>query len=119
MTKRYSGRATVDVEFVDAKNEYRARVSTPDGTETVWVGVPPALKIAVDSPEAYDGAASAALSFAYDDFPDLSISDYAHDNPEGTGWWIGRSEATAWPKTRVASLYGPGSSERRRRRRRR
>lgn len=106
MVKRYSGQVTVDVEFVDAKNQYRARVTAPDGTETVWVGVPPALRVAVDSPEAYDGAASAAMSFAEDDYPDLGVADAADYGD--SGWAISRKKPGAKERKRRGAREGEG-----------
>ena len=88
MAKRYSGGLSVDLVFVDAKNEYRARVCPRkgrSGCETVWVGPPRILRHAVDSPVAYDETAHAAISFSSDD-----LSQLAAPNADGSGWDIRR-----------------------------
>lgn len=68
MAKRYSGQVTVRIIYRDATwkdvGHYDAVVSWPGGHERVSVGEPRILTHAVDSPEAYDGAARAAISFS-------------------------------------------------------
>lgn len=66
MAQRYSGEVRVRIVYVDAEAGYDARVSWPGGRERVKVGTPAVLTRAVDSPEAYDAAARAAIAFAGD-----------------------------------------------------
>ena len=64
MALRYSGSLTIRVVWND-RGFYDASVSRKG--RNLWsgtVGAPRSLRVAVDSPDAYDDAASAALSFA-------------------------------------------------------
>lgn len=97
MAKRYSGRAVVSVVWDDRLDGYKAAVSF-DGRR-IWsgaIGAPRAGHGAVDSSRAYDGAAKAALSFANQDTGgDPLDTEAAHT---GSGWHVGRTIATRWPK---------------------
>jgi hypothetical protein len=96
MATRYSGKVTVDVRWVESigRSRYRAGVSWPGGRSVQFVGLPGVLTKAVDSPQAYDEAASAAISFASDEGKD--VGDYTAYTDRGL--WIGRSKAQAWPQ---------------------
>lgn len=72
MAKRYCGEVTIELYYRDDKPDpdYRARVSCTRGYRVIVVkppGVGYGDGVAYDSPEAYDRAAHAALSFAMDD----------------------------------------------------
>lgn len=102
MAKRYSGKATVTVSYED-RGDYKASVAI--GKRNVWrgrIGAPAAgfgRGIAYDSPKAYDSTAHAALSFADED-TDGEVGNAASSDLDGSGWHIGRSAATKWPKER-------------------
>lgn len=64
MALRYSGKLTIRVLWND-RGYYNASISSKG--RNLWsgtVGAPKSSRVAVDSPEAYDDTASAALSFA-------------------------------------------------------
>lgn len=92
MATRYCGSARVSLKFVDATNQYRAVVSNRGERKTVYVGVPPASRLAVDSPEAFDQAAHAALSFAADEGLDPNGCEL---HPSGSGWLVRRAKTGA------------------------
>lgn len=75
-TKRYSGNITVTITYVDAKDKYKATVSAGEQRGTVYVGPPRHLTRSVDSPEAFDDAARAAISFAGDEGLDIQGADW-------------------------------------------
>lgn len=86
--RRYSGDLKIELSFNDRTDEYRARICPVRGggaCETVHVGAPKYLKHAVDSPQAYDSAAHAAISFARDE-----LQERADPNRQGSGWDIRR-----------------------------
>lgn len=73
MATRYCGLLTLRLSYRDASNDYRVCIATNGyHLATVYVGTPAYLTHAVDSPEAYDETARAALAFAEDDGGDLS-----------------------------------------------
>ena len=98
MAIRYCGDMRISVVYEDRWSQYRCSVSPiphPDARKTmeramtrlVCVGNPPSMKIAVDSPQAYDDAASAAISFLVENLPgqpDMTAN--------GSGWKIRRSK---------------------------
>lgn len=108
---RYSGDLRIRVAYIDAKpgdvysdgtlrdrnGKYRCHIR-PIGNRfvhtTVYVGAPAVLSHAVDSPEAFDSAAHAALSFALNDGWPVEAHAAWVDN---AGWHIGRSPSKAWP----------------------
>lgn len=93
MAKRYSGLATVTVNYDDRRSDYKATVTI--GKRNVWSGrvsEPRSRTLAVDSPKAYDEAAHAALSFAVDDHPELAGAGIEYDDA-GYGWHITRTKA--------------------------
>ncbi len=70
MAIRYCGKVTIRMRWDDARNAWRCVVSSlARRGQVVWVSPPPAERQTVDSPGAYDRAAHAALSFAYDRAP--------------------------------------------------
>lgn len=88
-TSRYSGGLTIRLKYVDAANRYEAVVSAKGSGERPFktsIGVPPASTLAVDSPEAFDHAAHAAISFA-----PSALSEYAAMNESGSGYLVKRS----------------------------
>lgn len=66
MARRFCGNVTIDLRYRDRGGGYDCRVVTPVGTMKIAVSEPAVLTHAVDSPESYDSAAHAALSFAID-----------------------------------------------------
>jgi hypothetical protein len=64
MAKRRSGNVTVSISWLDSQNQYRAVVHAGGKKKIIYVGHPPASRLSVDSPAAYDSAAGAAISFA-------------------------------------------------------
>jgi hypothetical protein len=109
-TLRYSGEIRIRVTYLDVaypdtrarlgNGRYRCFLRGPGGmTTTVIVGAPAYLSRAVDSPEAFDDAAHAAISFAESDDQNTNTHEWANAaacKPEG-GWHIGRSPSAAWP----------------------
>lgn len=97
MATRYSGELTIHVKWVEDVNVHPhngfydtsviykgRRVSTP------VVRAPAHLTVAVDSAEAYDQAAGAALSFANDEEPE--IGEQAAYSRSGASWYIARDK---------------------------
>ena len=104
MATRYSGKLTIRIVFVDADNQYEARVSRQGKhLSTMYVGTPKVLPRSVDSPLAYDLAARAALNFlANHDEQTGMVSDRLDDAAlDEAGFHIGRDKASRYP--RVAS----------------
>ena len=64
IAKRYSGDVTVTMIYRDATSDYACRVATPSGFTVVIGGSPRFLEHAVDSREAFDQTARAAIAFA-------------------------------------------------------
>ena len=65
MAKRRCGKHEVSIVWSDTRDLYVAKIKEGGRTvSTQYVGRPPASRLAVDSPKAYDEAARAALSFA-------------------------------------------------------
>lgn len=69
MAVRYCGAVKITMRYQDKTSDYRCVVSVPGKVApyVVIVGQPRVLNHAVDSKEAYDATAHAALSFAADD----------------------------------------------------
>lgn len=98
---RYSGDARVRVTYLDTaalpwswyrNGGYRCFVRTDSGaTYSCVVGAPQILEHAVDSPEAFDDAAKAALSFAEHD----GVSLQCEYDDELTERLVRRSRRTA------------------------
>ena len=102
-TLRYSGEIRIRVTYLDGSlttaPRYRCFLRGPgDLTATIIVNAPAYLSHAVDSPEAFDDAAHAALSFAENDDRDWSVHAHAAFKADGTGWHVGRTPSAAWPK---------------------
>lgn len=75
---------------------YRCSLWRANGDTLAFVvGAPNSLSHAVDSSEAFDDAARAALAFA--SHGDSEWGDTAAYDAEGSGFHVGRSPATAWP----------------------
>lgn len=97
MAVRYSGDVKITLKYRERENDYRATLTWPSGRggyhrHTVHVGVPAHITKAVDSPDAYDEAAHAALSFANDEWSLIGeLSAMAED-----GWLVSRHELMAW-----------------------
>ena len=96
MAKRYSGDVVVSVTWSDSRDAYKATVSAHGEKWSGWVGAPRAMRIAVDSPQAYDDAAHAAISFACDEEP--GFCDVAGTNADCSGWEILRAKRRANPR---------------------
>ena len=64
VAKRYSGDVAVTMIYRDATSDYACRVATPTEVRIVFVGTPAHLEHAVDSREAFDDTARAAIAFA-------------------------------------------------------
>ena len=108
MATRYSGELVIRAIYNDGSSRefphYKVSVSHPKtrGGE-VWKSklapTPYQEKgVALDSSRAYTSIAKSALSFAADDgFP---VEEYAASTPSGSGWHVGTTPATAWPRPR-------------------
>jgi hypothetical protein len=101
-TLRYCGEIRIRITYLERgphrNGSYRCYLTAPGGAKvTIIVGAPAYLSHGVDSSEAFDETAHAAISFA-DNEPesDADWSSAAAVKADGTGWLIGRSEATAW-----------------------
>lgn len=89
MAKRFCGHGFVTIKFEDRSNTYRCTVDDGEGGQgRVSVGLSGRLDKAVDSPEAYDEVAGAAISFACDDRT-VSSDRFESDN---RGWVIRRKK---------------------------
>lgn len=64
MAKRYSGNITVDINWLDSQDQYKATVSVAGKRgKTIYVGGTPRIMTqGVDHPSSYDNAARAAIS---------------------------------------------------------
>ena len=71
VAKRYSGDVAVTIVYRDRDRDYACRVVSPDGQRIVFVGAPRLHGYAVDSKEAFDSVARAAIAFA--EFEGLSV----------------------------------------------
>lgn len=89
---RYCGSVTIRMTYRDATCDYACSVSYVDQkrvTVRVTVGEPAVITRAVDSSEAFDVVAHAAVSFA--DAEDRMIGQYAETKESiGSGWLITR-----------------------------
>ena len=112
-TLRYSGELRIRITYIDWKQsdvfadgtprnrngQYRCYLNVADGQgKTIYVGAPAHLSHAVDSPEAFDDTARAALAFADDDGWPVE----SHAAFDETGYFVGRSKETAWPKEKAS-----------------
>ncbi len=89
MAKRYCGRLVIQLSYRDKAQDYWCTVSRAgERVGSVDVGAPAHLAVAVDSPEAYDNAAHAALSFL--DVQQPEPADLSGAAMDGTGWAITR-----------------------------
>lgn len=112
MATRYSGDLTITLTYRDPHAElfdmypngdYRATISWPSRARggkhrrTIYVGAPKYLRQAVDSPEAYDSAAHAAISFAAEE--ESEIGERAAIGTDG--WLISRNKDRKWMGPRM------------------
>lgn len=105
MATRYSGDVVVRIHWNDRTSQYDATVSAPgERPVRIHVGHSPASRLGVDSPEAYDSAAHAAISFADDE--ESGIGARAATRPDGSGWHISRTKANAWGQAKENPLTG-------------
>ena len=94
---RFSGDIKIGIVYSESEAQYACQLSMP-GVPSVFevVGEPAILEHAVDSPEAFDSVAHAALSFSAAD--DLYMGDVdGHAAYNCDGWHIGRTEKERWP----------------------
>jgi hypothetical protein len=117
---RYSGEVTIRVTWIDTPGRnnhgghYRCTLSRTINKGTQWekrvsttqyVGAPAFLErgVGIDSSEAFDDTAHAALSFASneetaeDDDPN-GWAEHAAYKADGSGWLIARAPAKRWGK---------------------
>ena len=111
-TLRYSGEIRIRVTYLDVaydgpdtrarhgNGRYRCFLRGPgDLTATIVVNAPAYLSHAVDSPEAFDDAARASISFA--DHGDENACAHEWANAAACiaagGWHVGRTPSAAWP----------------------
>lgn len=96
MARRFSGSVVVTALWSDDRELFACRVSTPEGSVRVNVKPSPELyrTKAIDSSEGYDEIAKAALSFAEGalEAKDISLTEHAMCNPDGSGWQVSRSK---------------------------
>ena len=102
---RYSGQIRIRITYLEpwgagtpapagrstrVNGEYRCFLQANGARVTIHVDTPAYLLCAVDSPEAFDGAAHAAIAFAEDEYPDHGWGEWAKTKEDGTGWAIVR-----------------------------
>lgn len=94
MARRYSGEVNINILWVDATQQYAAKVKAPDEPSMfIIVGAPKVLEHAVDSPAAYDNAAVTALAFAEDEVGgSTERAAYKEDD-----YYVGRRKEARWP----------------------
>ena len=107
---RYSGTIRIRITYLEPylagdkcpagrstrlNGEYRCFLRADGYTATIIVGAPAVLSHAVDSPEAFDDAARAAIAFADDEARhgrhSLTWGDIAAVDDDGTGYLIARN----------------------------
>lgn len=107
-TMRYSGNVRIRITYRDAgraglNGTYRCFIVCHEPREilgavrrrkyqTVFVGAPAILTHAVDSPQAFDDTARAALAFAHE-----GLANEATLALDGSDWHVGRSPEKRWP----------------------
>lgn len=69
IAKRYSGDVVVTMIYRDVTDDYACRVVSPEGRWTTIVSGLRDARLAVDSREAFDDIARAAITFADEDSP--------------------------------------------------
>jgi hypothetical protein len=95
---RYSGDAKITLTLQD-NDSYRVVVETDCDASCITINSPKVLKHAIDSPEAFDDAARAAVAFALEERDEHGVSvfddsDFAF-GPEAV--YVGRTREQAWP----------------------
>jgi hypothetical protein len=88
---RYCGNAVIRCSYNDRQGQYECKIAVGGKhRDTQYVGAPASSRLAVDSREAFDRAAHAAVSFAeYDGC--LNDADL-ESNADGSGWRIRRKK---------------------------
>lgn len=106
MATRYSGDGTIRMSFVDRDNNYRCSVNDGHGGQgTVYVGLAGKIDKPVDSPEAYDEVAHAAISFADHD----GLVDSSYFETTDSGWAVSRKPRSKSPRRSSIRIGAPGS----------
>jgi hypothetical protein len=102
--KRYSGSISIRVTYLDyvhtgrLNGEYRCFLRANNARCTIYVGVPASTLLPVDSPEAFDSAARAAIGFADHEFGDWGDWAEVDDTSKGgVGYVITRFNPHSFP----------------------
>jgi len=98
MATRYSGEVVIAIRMKETRHgaTYHCALRGPDAEKAiVEVGSPKMLEHAIDSPDAFDAAARAAISFAQDE--DGGFENVA-SKLDGSGHHVGRTMEDAWPE---------------------
>ncbi len=92
---RYSGTLVVSIRMFKTMHGAKYRCTVRDGDEkfTCEVGSPAMLVHGIDSLEAFDDAATVAMSLA---FEEAGLEGAAYDD-EGGVFHVGRKAEDAWP----------------------
>lgn len=94
---RYSGDAVIGIVVHETAYgaKYTCSVRGPNAEKAlVQVGSPAVLTVAIDSEEAIDDAARAAIAFAQDEDGGFECVAYERDL---SAVWVGRTMEDAWP----------------------
>jgi len=96
MARRFCGNVRLYIEYNDLDCQYKVRLVTNEGRHTVYVREPAYLEHAVDSYNAFDDVARAAISFALHDADlnqdhDIGLEDALDYNTNEGEWDIRRS----------------------------
>jgi hypothetical protein len=106
MAKRYSGTVTISIRYVDNESAYRCYLTSPLTFRrqgyAVSIREPASLNVPVDSSEAYDAVAHAALSFLANDIEEWRgnhLNSHAEilacAESSDSGWCVARSAVRA------------------------
>ena len=115
MATRYSGNVVVRLAYSDRDGKYVGAVKWPGRRTNMIVGHPAHLTMSVDSPEAYDQAAHAAIAFVdnelgymrRDNFsPDYTDSGYAIRRTPPSAGLRGFGGPTLWVNPLLVTLKG-------------
>ena len=109
MATRYCGRVKIDCKLIPALGrphgeQYKCNISIGGKkVDTQYVGIPAFIDKAIDSPESYDEAASAALAFATHEGDEHSIGEVC--DYSDSGYFIRRGKAySAKDKRKIAEI---------------
>jgi hypothetical protein len=94
---RFSGDIEISIVYNERERQYTCRLALPGESVFQVVAEPAILEHAVDSPEAFDSAAHAALSFADNERRRVIVE---HAALSECGWHIGRTKEDRWPCSR-------------------